>query len=428
MDAIRTNLLGTGAGRPSSASPAAPPADTTGAAPEAASDSITLGQAEMRAILRGDREGDHVAWRFKAPSDSCEDPSVAPQGHVYLSDGKNCTRLDRDGTEKWHHSPGKWTPFRPQAMADGGVVWCPSGAAVEAWDEHGNARWSWGEGVSVQSIRPSVDDQGTVFVCVRKDNKPILAALDPANGKEMWTAPLPMHASAPPLPDGKGGVIVRCDDDRLMSLAPGGEVRWDRPLPERLNGRPALAADGSVWIANDSGTLFRVSPEGEVKPMLEARGAIRGEPLFSPDGRAYVASFDHNVYAVEPEGGEAWHFEMPDLVEDSVALLSDGTLLVADRMGHLQALDPNGKPLWNETFEFPPAKMAVDRNTAYIAGRNELVAIRAGGIQADLDLLAEARAAGPPAPAPTVSREGEWIVVGGVRLPVKNAADHAPPA
>ena len=377
----------------------------------------------MRAILRGHREDERIAWRYKSPADSCADPSVSPQGHVYLSDSKHCIRLDRDGNEKWSRPSGQWTPFRPQAMADGGVVWCPSGKAVETWDQHGNPRWSWGEGNEVKSIRPSVDEQGTVYVCVRRDNKPILAALDPTQGQERWATPLPMNASAPPLPDGQGGVFVRCDDDRLVSLGPDGAVRWDRTLPERLNGHPGLAADGAVWIANDEGALFRISRDGDVKQMLEARGAIRGEPLFSPDGQAYVASFDHNVYAVKPDGGEAWHFEMPDLVEDSVALLADGTLLVADRRGNLQALDPQGHPLWNERFEFPPAKMAVDRNTAYIAGRNELVAIRPGGVLADLDLVKEAQDAAPAAAPPTVSREGGWIVVGGVRLPVKGASE-----
>lgn len=413
------------AGRtPAGASPTTPPANAVGAPPPEPADSITLGQAEMRAILQSRREDDHVAWRYKAPSDSCQEPSIAKDGSVYLTDGHHCIRLDRQGNEKWQCASDRWTPFRPQAMADGGVAWCPSGKSVQSWDADGNPRWTWGEGCTVQSIRPSVDDQGRIYVCVRRgeDRKPALVALAPEDGRELWSAPLPMHASAPPLPDGHGGVFVRCDDDRLVSIDPVGRPQWDRKLPERLDGRPGLAADGSVWIANDNGQLFRVSPKGEVQPMLEARGAIRGEPLFDPQGRAFVASHDHHVYAVKPGGGEAWRFEMPDLVEDSVALLSDGTVLVADRAGHLQALDPDGHPLWNETFEFPPNHLAVDRHTAYLTGRNEVVAIRPGGVEADLEALAEARAAGPAPEAPTIERQGEWIVVGGIRLPVKGSA------
>lgn len=395
--------------------------ESTAAGPLAApTDDVRLGERAgltdaqaAAAVFHARPEDLRLSWRFKADGDSCADPSVAPDGSVLFSDGHRLHKLRPDGTTDWIRANKQWTPFRPAATNDGGAVWSPGGSQLVAFDPLGNEQWRWGDGVEVQSIQPTVAADGTIFCCVREHKGPaLMVALSP-QGHEAWRAPLPVHASAPPLPDGEGGVIVRGDDDRVIALRAGGGVRWDCPLPERLSGRPTLTDDGAVWIGNDQGELYRISADGKPERLFQARAAVRGAPFVS-GGRVYLTSQDRHLYALDTKGHELWQRDVGEILEEPPMVLQDGRVLVSGGRS-VHAYDAAGEHLWNFALDGPVSRLALDRRGgAVAAGGVDVVRVRGEG---------EAPLLPPPAreKAPVRVEDG-WIVVDGVRIPRRSPA------
>ncbi|MBM3465279.1 MAG: hypothetical protein FJX76_24565 [Armatimonadetes bacterium] len=354
----------------------------------------------------------NVAWRHQAENDSCSTPSFVADGHVVASDGEHLLYLEADGSRCWDRPTGGWTPFRPAARPSGGALWAPEGGALHAYDAAGNKPWIFGHGMQMASIQPAVAPNGDVFVCMRDAERraPCLLRLSAA-GDEIWRAPLPMHASAPPLPDGTGGAIVRCDDDRVIHLDGNGREVWNRPLPERLNGRPALAPDRSVWIGNDCGQLFRIGSEGEARAVFQADGQLRGAPAFDGD-RAYVTSMDRRLYALDLQGREIWRHDVGEFLEDGAVVLPDGTVVVAGFEGAIHALTRSGQLAWTERVGRSPSALVTDgRGTVVLGARAQVVALRPGAALETLERHA------PLEEPPAITHEDGWIVVDNVRVP-----------
>jgi outer membrane protein assembly factor BamB len=356
--------------------------------------------------------GPRTAWRFETPEPINGAPGRAPQGHLYLCDGKTLYRLEPDGRLAWKiHNP-RWTPFRPVALPDGGVVWSPGGRGLSYYHPDGRPGWTWGQEYESCCLRPTVVGD-TLYGCFhRQGEPPRLVAV--RQGRPTGSAPLPVRACLPPVPDGRGGFRVRSDDDRLLALDAQGKELWARRLPGRLNSGVSVGADGSAYLGNDRGEVFRVGPDGQVERLFRAGAAVRGAPVPAPGGGLYVTSQDGHLYALDASGQERWRFDARSILCGPVALLPDGTVLLGAE-GRVVALDPEGQKLWEEsmpaTVEEP---MLVEESTVLVVAGRHLAALAPRG--------AAALAAGPDDPPPAAGRivaEGSHVTIGDVRLEVR---------
>lgn len=366
----------------------------------------------MVGALRSRRENDVVLWREKLAGDSCRHPT----GSVVVSDGTNLIKLDSEGHPEWKVDNQKWTPFRPAALPNGGAVWSPGGRGITFYNPDGSLQKTWGSEHRTQTTLPTVAPDGTVYVCVRTDEENVLAALRADREEPVFVASLPFSGSGPCLPDGQGGVVVRTDDDKVVALDSEGHERWCKSLGHRLgnalNGHLALGQEGEVYIGNEKGQVFRLEGEdGEVSEFFKARKAVRAAPLVAPNGRVYITSFDHHLYAVDPSGKKLWEHDCEDLVDCQPALLSDQTIVVGSNARKVWGLSPTGEEKWCQDVPFwVEGSILTDGKTAYVAGSDEVVALRPGGIAADLDDF-------KIAPANQVRESREAVTIGPVRLP-----------
>ncbi len=358
--------------------------------------------------LQSRRENEVVAWREKFEGDSC----CHPTGSVVVSDGQRLIKLSSTGRPEWKVDNGKWTSFRPAALPDGGAVWSPGGKGITFYTPGGAVQKVWGAEHQTQTTLPTVGPDGTVYVCVRTEEGSVLAALRSDREDPVWVAKLPFFGSGPCLPDQSGGVYFRTDDDRVLALDQNGQERWCQKLPVRVDGQLARGPKGEVYIGTEKGQVYRLSPEdGAVTPFFKARKAVRAAPKVTGEGRVYLTSFDHNLYAVGPDGRELWHFDCEDLVDSSPAVLEDETVVVGSNARKVWGISPDGKERWSQEVPFwVEGDIVSDGSTAYVAGRDELVALRPGGIAADLDDF-------QIAPANQIGEQGGKVVVGGVSLP-----------
>ncbi len=364
--------------------------------------------------VRSRRENEVVLWREKFEGDSCRHPS----GSVVVSDGRRLIKLDSEGHPAWKVDNGKWTPFRPAALPDGGAVWSPGGKGITFYDSCGTATKVWGAEHSTQTTLPTVAEDGTVYVCVRTQEGSVLAALRADRAEPVFEAKLPFFGSGPCLPDGRGGVIFRTDDDRVVALDSAGQERWQQKLGDRLsnalNGHLSLGPEGEVYIGNERGQVFRLEPDdGRVSEFFKARKAVRAAPHVTPEGQVYIASFDHNLYAVDRDGQELWRHDCGDLVDCEPAVLEDRTVIVGSNARKVWGLGPDGQEKWSQDVGFwVEGSIVTDGRTAYVAGDDELIALRPGGLAADLDDF-------QLAPANQVSESSRGVTIGHVRVPKK---------
>lgn len=362
--------------------------------------------------LRSRRENDVVLWREKLEGDSCRHPT----GSVVVSDGRRLIKLDAEGHPAWKIDHGKWTPFRPTALPDGGAVWSPGGKGIAFFRADGSLHKTWGDDLQTQTTLPTVAPDGTVYVCFRGPEGAVLAALRADQDEPVFQAPLPFFGSGPCLPDGQGGVFFQTDDDRVLALDASGQQRWERQLGDRLtsplNGHMSLGPQGEVYIGNERGQVFRLEGrDGSLTEFFKAGKAVRAAPRVSPEGQVYITSFDHNLYCVDPGGQELWRHDCEDLVDCEPALLEDRTVVVGSNAGKVWGLSPEGQERWCQEVGFwVEGSLVSDGRTAYVAGRDQVVALRPGGLAADLEDFQFA-------PGSAIREDARGVTVGPVRLP-----------
>jgi hypothetical protein len=405
------------------AAPAPPPA-VAPADERSASSSILpemTGRKLAETVFGSRRENDLIAWRVETGSDGLGWPEVTRQGNLLVADDQGVASIAPDGRIAWRHPREAWTHARPKSTSDGGCVWSPGNGGLVGLDPQGRPRWRWGEGLQMQTIQPALGPDDTAYVCVRDEGWKLQAV--GSDGQTRWSASLDMHASSPPVvhPDGKVSVRVDLAEETLLStFDPQGQKLHQANIPGRVEGRPALAPDGSVWIGNDSGGLFRVSAEGQLSQVFQARGGIRAMPRIEEDGRVFFGTMKGMVYGLEPDGTKAWEVDLKGMVESRIERMADGTLLVGTFDKVLHALTPEGQSKWQMPLPFAGGDaLAVSNDgTVYAAGGRQVLALREGGIQADLGRTGSAE---PPADG-TIATEGDdWVVIGDVKLPVRRA-------
>jgi len=378
------------------------------------------GRKVAEVVFGSRRQDDRIAWQVDLGARETGWPEVTTGGRVLVAndDGVNC--LKPDGNVAWRYPRAAWTHSRPAPTPDGGCVWSPGSGGLVALDSEGRQKWHWGQGLQMQSIQPAVGPDGTSYVCV-KDQGYDLVAVAP-DGTTRWQADLEMHASSPAVvhPDGKVSLRVDlADGTKVVTFDGGGQKLHEASIPGRVEGRLGLGPDGSVFVGNQDGQLFRVGPDGQAAPFFQARGAIRAMPRIEADGQILFGTLNGGVYSLNPDGSQAWRADVGGMIHSRIERMADGTLLVGDSNKRLCALTPEGQEKWQMPLDFgaDDAVTVAPDGTVYLAGSSQVMAVREGGIQADLGTLPQDQ---EPLPNGEITREGDWILVGGVRLPVRS--------
>lgn len=372
------------------------------------------------AVFQSRREDDFVAWRSETPHDSATGPCLTPQGHVFLTDGKNLVRVNPDGEQAWSRPLAKWTHFQPAARPDGGAVCAAQGKGLTSFNPDGTESWTWGKDLEISSISPAIGPDGSVYVCAKQKDphQNFVVALE-ADGTERWRANVSMHSSAPPVLHEDGRVSVRLDDNHVASVNPRGNLLWETEIRnEWVQSRPTAGPDGSVWVGARSGRIFQVTPDGKSHEFFQAVGEIRGAPKLTAEGKVLFTTMSGMVYCVDGKGKEVWRRSLGGILETPVTQMADGSLIVASFEKTATVLNPDGTTKWETPI--PVAgddEIPVDASgTAYFAGGNALVAVNPKGPRVDLEKLPTPEAAGE------IEQGADFVMVGGILLPV-NAAN-----
>lgn len=180
--------------------------------------------------------------------------------------------------------------------------------------------------------------------------EPMLTALDPNNGEELWRVKAEGASWGVPVADGKGRLFVEQRGSERQSVAAvdvlTGALLWDHPV--ELWGQPR-PMDDTVLLPSRSGVSVRDSVSGELgwkhdrelshEPWLTEQAVVLGS---SREGGS-------NLTGLDPHNGERlWEVETDYL--SGVYQGPSGQVLYQDESfegGRLQAIDGvNGESLW----------------------------------------------------------------------------------
>ena len=161
-----------------------------------------------------------------------------------------------------------------------------------------------------------------------------------------------------------GRVHVACENGKLYTLDPCGQVEWTFAAGASLLSTPTVGLDGTVYVGAKNNALYAVGPDGQLRWTHVTEGWVISTPAVAgDDGTVYVGSQDGDLWALGPDGGEKWRFTtsgppggaIAGAIVAAPALGADGTVYVGGLYDpHLYALDPcDGNVKWTCSFERP---------------------------------------------------------------------------
>jgi outer membrane protein assembly factor BamB len=282
--------------------------------------------------------GGSQKWKFPS-SDSIgavkSSPAIGTDGTIYIgSDDGNMYALNQTGTQKagWpvdtaytnpqciNASPclstlvnAKISLGRPAIASDGTIYYSAFNTGLYARNPDGTEKWTVSLGPSSpgsdNDYMPGVDTVagfGYIYTDVPGN---ALAALNPADGFEIWRVGVDSDIDSTPVVGPDGTIYFGTDNaaKALFAIDPNTRSeKWPRFVTGgQVDNIPALNPDGSeVYVVSNDGNLYAVNTaDGEELwrfpiPVNPSDGVANSSPAVGADGTVYVGSTDSNLYAV----------------------------------------------------------------------------------------------------------------------------------
>jgi len=354
-----------------------------------------------------------VLWRF--PSQQSRAMPCLSDGSVWVGGwGPRLHRLSEAGVPRWDgETPVDGEPVR-LAAAPSGAIHAVGARQVEALDADGTRRWL---AKPSKTLNPAcaVGPEGQCYVT----DKLHLYALDPRDGEVLWTrSQTPARREAPPTIGPDGTIHYVTANDALIAFAPDGREKWRydqfeklrQPIFGDLCGEPAVDADGNVYLQTRDGFLRKLDARGVEAWSVPAAppSGVESRPALDGQGNVYACS-GHSVVSVDAHGKPRWTRPLDDVAARVVGNPLGG-VVVSLGNGGLRGLDVDGAATWGM------AGLRV--NGEPIFGPHGILYVGTGE---EVLALAPLDAYQPPVPqkAGTVEQHEGWIVVNGVRVPVR---------
>lgn len=423
MDSIRPTMTASIPTTPLRPQPIAGPVDTveTGRPP-------SLDFRKAAKVLLKHRASSEVARMWSLKASVAGSPVRGSDGTVYASityekpavyafDGES-------GDRRWSAPVKPNTP--PLLSPDGKTILVgaedarihafDAASGTPAWDIPANAPFAH---------PPFVGNDGNVYFPLQGS----LARLDLDKHAVVQETPLQHGFEDAPVVGPNGVVYGGGHDGNIYALEPGtGNVKWTCPTGDMVRNSPVVGPDGTVYGGCIGKALYAVNPDtGIEKWRYPTPHWILASPVVGQDGTVYVPCADNFLYALDPEtGNEKWKFDAKGEIRVSPVPGRDGTLyVVSDRNTVFGVQQSSGVQLWaapaSSYIHCPPA---IDHRGSFFYGCNDTT-LQAFTDPATEEQIALEEAALDPAaplalePDPTIQREDGWILVDGIKIPVR---------
>jgi outer membrane protein assembly factor BamB len=449
MDPIRSPGTAISPAVRQAAAPAAPApigpqdtVDTSGALPKGKG--IDFSKASKILDYKSGSLGSAVTlWKFDAKHYDAT-AFVSGGGHFYEGglDG-TLRRFSPDGAIMWEKKCGHNGLSVAPAVAPDGTAFVSRVVSLEAYNPDGTLKWDvplpGPENMDRNSLslKCSAGPEGNVYI----HDATKLYAVDP-NGKTAWKKDIQAAWSDnPPIVGPDRNVYAADRRNTVYAFDSTGKQLWkntemtkDNPVLPDITTALAVGPDGSVvfgtrntrWDVKDC-RLVALDGQGKIKWSLPTDGELSNyeEPsIDQATGTIYAGSGRdcREVWAVSPEGNLLWKKEIGSILHVTAVPGGKG-VIVGIKGGDLHAFDEKGNQIW--TFHtgsiFTRPSFAPD-GTVFVGSNETMYALKTRD-EYLRKRMEEQKKEVLEAPdekrSPAVEQEQGWIIIDGVKLPVR---------
>lgn len=345
----------------------------------AAGDTLIFGSTDGK--IYGVRDGNKV-WDFDAGGKLLSSPQLTEDGLLLCSSSNGKIYAVRDGSKLWEYdtetSHGQGIVGHP-VEGPGGLIYAGAGNGQlhflrDGRDEYGAFIGDW-------ILTPVIGKDGTIYVKGYGGKISALKYTDSFFGKkvktlwELETGLAAQRSESSLALGGDGTVYTGTYDGKVCAIRKGKPV-WEFQTNGTINSTPVIGPDGTVYVGSDDKSLYAIK-DGKKLWEFKTKGAVQSRPAIGEDGVVYAGSDDGTVYGIK-DGQMVWHFDTKGPVRSSPVVRPGGTIFVTSNDGKLYGLSRSPvKERYSEIQDTP--------------GENK----------------------------PGISRQDEWVIIDGTKLPVK---------
>lgn len=388
--------------------------------------------------------------------------ALTPDGsRLFYVDGNDATMTavnPSTGERAWKFNCPHGPRLTPPAMSpDGGKVFFGDNDTLFAVDSSsGDQVWGKKFHMNITTAATLSPDGKTLYVCdshstAGKDHlyESTLFAIDPETGEDKWKCDLGGQSACDPVTGRDGTVYVGDKGGTIYAInGESGKILWK----DRKNMDGPLGDAISLVISPDGRTLYGTAEDNleggrtfaldihktpgrrflkKPKTLWEHQGAVVHSPALSPDGSTlYVGSDDKKLRAFNAKDGILrWESPTPGRAY-SPAVSADGSMLYVvignddsnpgkeATMIAVSTGDGQVQSFFQKDFELAGLN---DR------GRDDIVFCPRDELRKKLRQSLDGESGRSEiTEEPAIQREGEFIVIDGVKLPIETSSSDSP--
>lgn len=331
-----------------------------------------------------------ASWKVHFTDGDLSSPTVAPDGSVCVTD-TNTLHVIKDGKEEWSLKLGGGPLWKPEA-GDDGTIYVPSANGKLYAVKDGEKKWVCASTGFFQKrdpfvTSPAVSSDGTVYAGTEKGR---VCAMK--EGELLWEFQTEGELKHPPVAEANGMIFTATRDGMVYCIKDGKKI-WSLKVHDKIDSPLNVAGDGTVFFTGADGQFHFAG--GWTRSVTAVKG---GKKLWS----LKAGEFEHN---------------------SSKALTSCGTFFSSDP-GSFQGWAGGNAANWERKKD-----VGYTSGPPTLCGEHLFVPFNTTGFSAYtakniLEEIAGETTKASGSPAPSVERESEWIVIDGVRLPIKEGMAH----
>lgn len=367
--------------------------------------------------------GQRVAGVFPSMN---SDNTYVTASHPFFPNNADGISAIKDGKTLWS-KPIKNIKGLPTEDKKGNVYIVTGENVLYKMDKDGNEviRKKFSESLMKP---PSIDDDGTIYLPVQGKK---IYALNP-DGSEKWTYNSEYDLQPKTAVNSKGDVIFNGSwKGGAHCMDKNGNLKWQSPLDTGSSNIIILDSKDNVYTQSGFSEIYKINPDGKREWRFTTPQEIKTHPLPGKNGNLFVGCDSGWVVSINKDGRRNWQRKLPDKANvESAALTPDGTLMIGDDKGRVFGMNEMGFFVWkHDTKLGGKTKVFSGDNKVYAASGKQMEAFTMPDTKklARQDIKEAANKAkenenkGLPKDADTTVIEGkDWIVIGGVKLPVNN--------
>jgi outer membrane protein assembly factor BamB len=260
------------------------------------------------------------------------------------------------------------------------------------------------------------------------DSQKVIKSLDPGTGKVQWERQFPSNLVSNISISGDGKTCVAEVSDGIVALdAKTGAVKWENHDLDKVKGSymAAVGAHGDVFFTGKDLRLRAIDgATGKQMWMLPITDDMSGVPMLGPNNEVFLYG-SGNLTAVDGSSGKTmWKHQSKEQNLHSMGMGPDGTIyaygMQSKQLFAIDGRDGSVKNSYSVAKTWFQSKMSDDGSVYYAGDDMKIHAIKVVLQEKDIrEIAAKIQSASEPREKDKVELAGDWLIIGGVKLPVK---------